>query len=273
MEGTIPRTIIIACGSFSPPTPMHLRMFEIAKDYFEMNCLYKVIGGIISPTHDSYGKQGLVPAIHRCAMIKLATRSSDWIRLSDWEVKQSEWSRTKLVVQYHKNYINNYLNSSNYNDENVPDWQPANLRSSRDEIHLKLICGADLLESFSVPGLWLDDDIEEIVGNHGIIVISRSGSNPEKFIFESDTLTKYRKNITLITNWVPNEISSSMIRRLVSRGESVKYLIDDMIIEYMKRHGLYKSKTSTLDMSKNKLSNITSPKRNGKRRRQSREMS
>lgn len=34
--------------------------------------------------------------------------------------------------------------------------------------------------------------IEEIVANYGLVVISRCGSNPDKFIFESDILTKYR---------------------------------------------------------------------------------
>jgi len=34
--------------------------------------------------------------------------------------------------------------------------------------------------------------MEEIVQKHGMVVISRSGSNPEKFIYESDVLTKHK---------------------------------------------------------------------------------
>lgn len=34
--------------------------------------------------------------------------------------------------------------------------------------------------------------VEAILGQHGIVVISRSGSNPEKFIFDSDLLNKYK---------------------------------------------------------------------------------
>ena len=34
--------------------------------------------------------------------------------------------------------------------------------------------------------------IEKIVGKHGLVVISRVGSNPESFIYESDVLTKYK---------------------------------------------------------------------------------
>ncbi|EDW67764.1 nicotinamide/nicotinic acid mononucleotide adenylyltransferase 3 isoform X1 [Drosophila virilis] len=241
----LPRIALIACGCFSPPTPMHLRLFEIARDYFELRGTHKVVGGIISPTHDSYGKKGLAPSIDRCAMIKLAVQTSTWIRLSDWEVHQPQWMRTQSVLQHHQNYLNNYINSPGDEEQNglLPGWLPLGLRERRDPISLKLLCGADLLESFAVPGLWANEDIEEIVANHGLVVISRCGSNPEKFIFESDILTKYQRNITLITNWVPNEVSSSLVRRLLNRGESVKYLLDDLVLSYINRQGLYNVKS------------------------------
>ncbi|XP_054747858.1 nicotinamide/nicotinic acid mononucleotide adenylyltransferase 3 isoform X1 [Anastrepha obliqua] len=241
----LPRIALIACGSFSPPTPMHFRMFEIARDYFTTQRTHLVVGGIVSPTHDSYQKKGLVAGTHRFAMLKLALQSSTWIRASNWEIEQSEWSRTLSVLQYHQNYMNNYVNSPPDNEINgaLPGWLPPSLRERQDGVQLKLLCGADLLESFAVPGLWADKDIEDIVGNHGLVVITRYGANPEKFIFESDLLTKYQKNITLITNWVPNEVSSTMIRRLISRGQSVKYLLDDRIIDYIQMQGLFNCKT------------------------------
>ncbi|KAH8311754.1 hypothetical protein KR044_007900, partial [Drosophila immigrans] len=243
---SLPRIALIACGCFSPPTPMHLRMFEIARDYFEMNATHKVVGGIISPTHDSYGKKGLAPSLDRCAMVKLAVQSSSWIRLSDWEVHQSQWVRTQAVLQHHQNYLNNYINSPGHEEQHgtLPGWLPMGLgRDRQDGIKLKLLCGADLLESFAVPGLWANEDIEEIVANYGLVVITRCGSNPQKFIFESDVLTKYQRNITLITNWVPNEVSSSLVRRLLGRGESVKYLLDDLVLNYVLRQGLYNVKS------------------------------
>ncbi|XP_016952897.1 nicotinamide/nicotinic acid mononucleotide adenylyltransferase 3 isoform X1 [Drosophila biarmipes] len=246
-KSLLPRIAFIACGCFSPPTPMHLRMFEIARDHFEMQGTHRVVGGIISPTHDSYGKKGLASALDRCAMVKLATQSSNWIRLSDWEVHQNQWMRTQAVLQHHQNYINNHINSGGSGGDDEPDthlagWLPRGLHDSRDPVRLKLLCGGDLLESFAVPGLWEEADIENIVANHGLVVITRAGSNPGKFIFDSDILTKYQNNITLITNWVPNEVSSSLIRRLLGRGQSVKYLLDDLVLEYIKRQRLFNYK-------------------------------
>lgn len=64
--------------------------------------LGQVVGGIVSPVHDSYAKKGLVSATHRCAMIKIGLKTSDWIHLSDWETQQEEWTRTRQVLQYHQ---------------------------------------------------------------------------------------------------------------------------------------------------------------------------
>lgn len=52
-------------------------------------------------------------------------------------------------------------------------------------------------------------------------------------------------HITIVTNWVPNEVSSSLSRRLLSRGASVKYLMDDAVIEYIKKFELYGSRPPT----------------------------
>lgn len=41
----------------------------------------------------------------------------------------------------------------------IPGWIPDGITKINGTIQLKLICGADLLESFSVPGLWKEEDV------------------------------------------------------------------------------------------------------------------
>lgn len=36
-----------------------------------------------------------------------------------------------------------------------------------------LVTGADVLESFTKPGVWLEDQVREILGAHGVVCISR----------------------------------------------------------------------------------------------------
>ena len=57
--------LLVACGSFSPITYLHLRMFEMAADYVKFSTDFELIGGYLSPVSDSYRKAGLASAEHR----------------------------------------------------------------------------------------------------------------------------------------------------------------------------------------------------------------
>ncbi len=57
--------VLVACGSFSPVTYLHLRMFEMAKDYVRQNTDFEIMGGYLSPVSDMYKKPGLLSARHR----------------------------------------------------------------------------------------------------------------------------------------------------------------------------------------------------------------
>jgi nicotinamide mononucleotide adenylyltransferase len=57
--------VLVACGSFSPITFLHLRMFEMANDYARMNTNFEVVGGYLSPVSDAYRKAGLAPSTQR----------------------------------------------------------------------------------------------------------------------------------------------------------------------------------------------------------------
>lgn len=214
------RVVLALCGSMSPITFLHLRMFELARDSLNRSGKYSVESGFISPVHDSYGKKGLVEGKHRLAMCELAVKSSDWIKVDPWELSQPGWTQTAKVLAHYQTKISAETNG---------------------EARLKLLCGADLLESFATPDLWAEQDIRDIVERYGLVVISRCGSNPEKFIYESDQLTPLNRYIDIVTEWIPNDVSSTKIRRSLRRGESVKYLIPDEVIGYIKEHKLYQA--------------------------------
>lgn len=59
-----------------------------------------MVGGIVSPVSDGYGKQGLVLANHRIAMAKLALQSSNWVTVDEWESQQPDWTETVVTMRY-----------------------------------------------------------------------------------------------------------------------------------------------------------------------------
>lgn len=226
--------VLLACGSFNPITNQHMRLFELARDHMHSTGKYKVLGGIISPVSDSYGKQGLAPAKHRIAMAKLALQTSEWIRVDEWESQQPDWTETVVTMRYHHNRI-----LQKYQKSTAMPSNEHIIATSNPSIQLKLLCGADFLDSFKTPGLWLDEHIEEVSGHFGLVCVSRGGLQPERTVHESDILSRHRQNIFLVTEWVRNETSATEVRRALRRGASVKYLVPDTVLQYIQQHNLY----------------------------------
>ena len=53
------KVVLLACGSFNPPTILHLRMFEAARDFLRFGFGCEVVEGIISPVADQFEKAEL----------------------------------------------------------------------------------------------------------------------------------------------------------------------------------------------------------------------
>lgn len=84
---------------------------------------------------------------------------------SHFQSHATEFIRGINVSQmYFQNYLNSLLNDVNGTvNENIPGWLPEDVKKkyNGEKIQIKLLCGADLLESFAVPGLWDDEDVRD----------------------------------------------------------------------------------------------------------------
>ncbi|CAI9303459.1 unnamed protein product [Lactuca saligna] len=212
--------VLVSPGSFNPPTFMHLRLFELARDVLNSKG-FNVVGGYMSPVNDAYKKKGLIPSEHRITMCQLACKSSDFVMVDAWEAKQTSFQRSLTVLSRIRSFFSD--------NGLIPN---ASLK-------VMLVCGSDLLESFGIPGAWIPDQVRSICRDYGVVCIRREGQDIEKIISHIDILTEYRNNIQVVDEIVPNRISSTLVRDCISRGLSVKYLTSDEVIDYIKQHQLY----------------------------------
>nr|XP_035932494.1 nicotinamide/nicotinic acid mononucleotide adenylyltransferase 2 isoform X3 [Halichoerus grypus] len=273
-ETTKTHVILLACGSFNPITKGHIQMFERARDYLHKTGRFIVIGGIVSPVHDSYGKQGLVSSRHRLIMCQLAVQNSDWIRVDPWECYQDTWQTTCSVLEHHRDLMKRVtgciLSNVNtpsmtpvvgqpHNETPQPIYQNSNvsskptadenanlgtvMRYEEIELRILLLCGSDLLESFCIPGLWNEADMEVIVGDFGIVVVPRDAADTDRIMNHSSILRKYKNNIMVVKDDInhPMSVVSSTKSRLALQhgdGHVVDYL-SQPVIDYILKSQLY----------------------------------
>ncbi|KAF8678220.1 Cytidylyltransferase-like [Rhizoctonia solani] len=241
-EGKIP-LVIVACGSYSPPTYLHLRMFEMAKDAIVEKAKYEIIGGYYSPVSDQYNKPGLAPAVHRVRMCELAVdQTSNWLMVDPWEASQPEYQRTAVVLEHFDHELNQGPNGG------------VQMRDgSRRKVKIVLLAGGDLIESFGAPGVWAPQDLHVILGRFGCLIIERTGSDVWAFLLSHDILYHHRKNVIVVKQLIYNDISSTKVRLFVRRGMSIKYLLPNSVIQYIEDNRLYRGDEIDFAMSEVQL--------------------
>ncbi|KAG9134677.1 hypothetical protein Leryth_000990 [Lithospermum erythrorhizon] len=214
--------ILVCTGSFNPPTYMHLRCFELSRDALNSEG-FCVVGGYMSPVNDAYKKKGLVSAEHRISMCSLACKSSDFIMVDPWEAKQTSYQRTLTVLTR--------IRTSLCETKLVPS----------ESLKVMLVCGSDLLESFSTPGVWIHEQVRAICRDFGLVCIRRDGQDVNEIVSKDNILSEYKCNIKIVDEVVPNGISSTGLRNCISKGLSIKYLTADEVIDYIEQKHLYEA--------------------------------
>jgi len=238
--------VLVACGSFSPVTYLHLRMFEMAKDYVRQNTDYEIVGGYLSPVSDKYKKPGLLNAHHRSTMCTLAAeQTSSWLMVDTWEAYQ-DYKRTAIVLDHFDHEINTVLGGAHTED------------GEHRDVKVMLLAGSDLIGTMSEPGVWSYADLDHILGRYGTFIVERQGSAMDQ---ATDSLAKWRDNIHLISQLIQNDVSSTKVRLFLRRGLSVRYLSPLSVVDYIEQNGLYledgiglAAGSSSLDKGKGKES-------------------
>ncbi|CAD6186491.1 unnamed protein product [Caenorhabditis auriculariae] len=251
-QGAKTPVALLACGAFDPPTYAHMRMFERARDFLERTMSFRVVEGIISPCGDSElqsdGEEKRTAARHRLRMAETAVRRSYWIRAGDWQCSQKTTTSPLAVLQHYQKELELKYGFC---------------------VRVLLLCGSDIFEQLSrnaktTNGSWSDTDVEYLLKNNGLVVLRRRKYHAAHEIYRTDVLRINQKGIYVIEDETfPNDVSSTRIRTAIRRGESVKYCLDDNVIDYVSEHDLYqpifRSRRCKVSVDENRENYSTTP--------------
>jgi len=223
--------VLVGCGSFSPVTYLHLRMFEMAVDYVRQNTDFEIMAGYLSPVNDSYKKPGLLSAQHRVNMCTIATeQTSSWLMVDPWEAYQEEYQRTAVVLDHFDHEINDVLGGV------------TTAEGEHRRVRIMLLAGSDLISTMSEPGVWSAQALDHILGRYGTFIVERTGTDIAR---ATEALSAWRHNIFIITQLIQNDVSSTKVRLFIRRGFSVRYLLPAPVVSYIEENGLYLDEGAT----------------------------
>ncbi|XVF70898.1 hypothetical protein PTKIN_Ptkin11bG0199200 [Pterospermum kingtungense] len=64
--------------------------------------------------------------------------------------------------------------------------------TAKESLKVMLVCGSDLLQSFSIPGFWIPEQVRTICKDYGVVCIRIEGQDLEK-IFSNDEILNENK--------------------------------------------------------------------------------
>lgn len=190
-------------GTFDPIHYGHLLAAEEARCRFALSQVIFVPCGI--PPHKKTYEA--TPAEHRYAMTVLATASNQYFAVSRVEIDRPGPSYAVDTVKIFQHQLG-------------------------EESELFFITGLDaVLEILT----WKSHD--ELIQLCRFIAVTRPGYDAQKL--REKLPPSYLTKIDLLV--IPGlDISSTMIRERVRKGEPIRYLTPDAVCDYIVKHGLYR---------------------------------
>ena len=199
------RKIGIMGGTFNPIHIGHLLLAEWAMTEAGLDEVWIIPAGF--PYQKS--KDNILPGTERLHMAELAILGNRRMRCLDLELRREGYTYTYETMEELKGFY--------------PDYE------------FFFIMGADCL--FSLED-WKEP--EKILENSTLIVAVRNDTSMEKMEEKrNELIQKYGGEIILLP-FIRTAISSSEIRKRVSEGKSIRYMVPDSVKDYIEEKGFYR---------------------------------
>ncbi|KAH0788435.1 nicotinamide/nicotinic acid mononucleotide adenylyltransferase isoform X1 [Histomonas meleagridis] len=211
MEPETQDAIITFVGCFNPPTNGHLHAIAAGYDYLK-SIGYNMKKAIIVPAHGGYSKSSLKTTEdrQRLEMCRLMAEKTDFIEVDSVEIDKDHWSRTIDTLEY--------------------------LKAKYPNTRIFLLCGIDTVEAF--PKTWRKPDVIRIIEEFGVVVLPRK-EKIENIEDHCDYFKGRMKYVHVIENNPMDQVSSTIVRNLISQGKHATGLISPEVEEYILKNNLF----------------------------------
>ena len=191
--------------------PIHYAHLRVAEESYERLQLEKVLL-VLSATPPHKGTEGVTPFEVRWKMLKAVCEKNPRLSPVDIEAQRTGPSYTKDTIR-------------------------AIQELHGPEVELMLLVGMDCAIEFTT---W--KSYEEILETSSLVVFGRPGEDANQID------PSLRDRMTLL-EWDEMGVSSTRIRKKVSEGKSIRYLVPTEIEEIIERENLYRMPTGLSDPS------------------------
>ena len=197
------KQIVIFGGCFNPPLNSHFSLAEqIVNEYSEIEKI------IFVPVNSSYQKIDLISNEHRYQMLKLICDKNEQFDVSRIEIDST---RALYTIETLRQFV---------------DLYPEN--------EIAFIMGSDNLKELST---W--EKAEELVKSFKIYVLERDKDKVEEIIQAEDFLKENVQSLIKAKNSITTNLSSTFVREKLKNDKSVRYLMPDEVMFYIKKNKLY----------------------------------
>lgn len=195
-------------GTFNP---VHLAHLILAEQAYETFLLDEIV--FLPSRRPAYkAEEQLLPDAQRYRLLMLAIEGNSHFRLSDMELRRE---------------------GNTYTSDTIREW-----KRLEPDTSLFFIIGGDSLLTLEQ---W--HEFEYVLANLTILATGRGSEKQDIFYAKASELNKkYHADIRMFET-PAIELSSTEIRRRLSDGKSIRYLVPQEAEQYLLKHQCYRNKT------------------------------
>lgn len=106
-----------------------------------------------------------------------------------------------------------------------------------------LLCGSDLVKSFLTPGVWIVEQVRQLLIDFGVVCVTREDFEISSF-FETSPFDDLKERVHFVHDLEFGSFSSTLVRERIRKALDISQFVNRSVRNYISQHGLYQNVNS-----------------------------